>query len=48
MGKPKGKDCLEDPGIYRIVIPTWILQKQAVIAWIGFICLGTKSSGGLL
>jgi hypothetical protein len=48
MGKPKGKDCLEDLGIYRMVILTWILQKLAVIAWIRFIWLGTKSSGGLL
>jgi len=30
MGKPKAKDCLEDPGIYRMVILTWILQKYAV------------------
>jgi len=48
MGKPKGKDCLEDPGVYRMVILTWNLQKLAVIAWIGFIWLGTISSGGLL
>jgi len=27
MGKPKGKDCLEDPGIYGMIILTWILQK---------------------
>jgi hypothetical protein len=48
MGKPKGKDCLENLGIHRMAILTWNLQKLAVIAWIGFIWLGTKYSGGLL
>jgi hypothetical protein len=44
MGKPKGKDCLEDPGTYRMVILTWILQKLAVIAWIRFDSSGLEQN----
>jgi hypothetical protein len=39
---------LGDLGIGDRMMLKWMLKKQSVRTWTGFICLGTKSSGRLL
>jgi len=47
VGKPDGKNHLEDPGVYASIILKWILNKWRG-AWTGLIWLRIRTGGGLL
>jgi hypothetical protein len=44
----KRKDHFGDIGVDGSIILKWILKKQAVSGWTGWVCLGIWTSGGLL
>jgi hypothetical protein len=48
MGKPEGKNHLEDQGVSGKVGSEWILGRLAWGMWIGFNWLRTWTGGGLL
>ena len=48
VGKPEGKDHLEDPGIDGKVILRWLIRKWDRGAWTGFIWLRIETGEGLL
>jgi hypothetical protein len=48
VGKPEGKDQLEDQGVGGKVGSEWILEKLAWGVWIGFDWLRTGTGGGLV
>ena len=48
VGKPEGRDHLEDPGIDGRVIIRWILRIWDVGAWTGSIWLMIGTGGGHL
>jgi hypothetical protein len=43
-----GKVHLGDLGKGRIIMPKWILGKEGVRMWTGFIWLKLESNGGLM
>jgi hypothetical protein len=47
VGKPEGRDHLEDPGVDGMVILKWIFKTWDG-AWTGLIRLRTGTGGGLL
>jgi hypothetical protein len=47
VGKPEGKNHLEDQGIGGKMESEWILGRLAWGVWIGFDCLRTGTGGGL-
>jgi hypothetical protein len=48
VGKPEGKNHLEDPGIDGLIILRWIFRKRDVGAWTGLIWLRIGTGGGHL
>jgi hypothetical protein len=48
VGKPEGIRPLERPRHRWEIILEWILEKQDMRVWTGFIWLGIGTSGGLL
>jgi hypothetical protein len=48
VGKPKGKNHLEDQGVGGKMGSEWILGRLAWRVWIGFDWLRTGTGGGLL
>ena len=48
VGKPEGKNHLEDPGIDWRIILKWILKLLEGCAWTGLIWLRLGTGGGLL
>jgi hypothetical protein len=48
FGKLKGRNHLEDLGTDGRIISKWILKKQGVKVWIGFISFRIWTSGGFL
>jgi hypothetical protein len=44
----KGRDHLEHLGVDGRILLNWILEKQDLGVWIGFIWLRTGAGGGLL
>jgi hypothetical protein len=47
VGKPEGRDNVEDLGFDRIILE-WTFGKQGTKAWTGCIWLRKGTSGGLL
>jgi hypothetical protein len=47
VGKPDGKNHLEDQGVGGKMGSEWILGRLAWGVWIGFDCLRTGTGGGL-
>jgi hypothetical protein len=45
VGKPEGRDHMQDPGIDGRIILRWIFRKWDVGAWIGSIWLKTGAGG---
>jgi hypothetical protein len=48
VGRPEGRNHLEDPGIDVRIILKWIFKKWDVGAWTGLIWLRIGTGGGLL
>jgi hypothetical protein len=48
VGKPEGRNRLEDPGVDRRIILKWILKRLDMGAWTGSIWLRIWTGGGLL
>ena len=48
VGKPEGKDHLEDPGVGGRIILRWIFRKWDVGVWTGLILLRIGTGGGHL
>jgi len=48
VGKPEGKNHLEDPGIDGKIILEWILGILGGKVWTGSILLSIRTRGGLL
>jgi hypothetical protein len=48
VGKPEGKNHLEDLGIDGKIILEWVLMIYGGVVWNGCIWLRIGSSGGLL
>jgi len=48
VGKPEGKNLLEDPGVDGKIILRWIFRKWDVEAWTGSIWLRIGRGGGHL
>jgi hypothetical protein len=48
MGKPEGKNHLEEPGVDEKIILKWIFRKWDVRAWTGSIWLRIRTGGGHL
>jgi len=48
VGKPEGKNHLEDPGIDGRIILRWICRKWDVSAWTGSSWLRIGTGGGHL
>jgi len=48
VGKPEGKNHLEDPGVDGKIILRWIFRKWGVRAWTGSIWLKIWTGCGLL
>jgi len=46
VGKPEGKNHLEDPGVDGKIILRWIFRKWDVRAWTGSVWLRTGTGGG--
>jgi len=46
VGKPEGRDHLEDPGTDGRIILRWLFRKWDVGAWTGLIWLRTRTGGG--
>jgi hypothetical protein len=47
VGRPNGKNYLEDLGIDGRVLLKWIVQKWDEEAWTGLICRKERTGGGL-
>jgi len=45
VGKPEGKDHLEEPGVDGRIILIWILMKWNVEAWTGLFWLKIRTGG---
>jgi hypothetical protein len=48
VGKPEGRDHLEDQGVGGKMGSEWMLGRLAWRVWIGFDWLRTGTGGGLL
>jgi len=48
VGKPEGRDHLEDPGVDGRIILRWLFRKRAVGAWNGSSWFGIGTGGGHL
>jgi hypothetical protein len=48
VGKPEGKNCLEDPGVDGMTILKLIFRKWNVEVWTGLIWLRIRKGGGRL
>jgi hypothetical protein len=48
MGKPEGKNHLEEPGVDGTIILRWIFRKWDVMAWTGSMWLRIRTGGGHL
>jgi hypothetical protein len=48
VGKPEGRNHLEDPGVDGRIILKWVFKKWDGMAWPGLICLRIRTVGGLL
>jgi len=48
VGKPEGKNHLEDPGVNGRIILRWIFRKWDVGVWTELIWLRICTGGGLL
>jgi hypothetical protein len=48
VGKPEGKNHLEDQAVDGKMGSEWILERLAWRVWIGFDCLRTGTGSGLL
>jgi hypothetical protein len=48
VGKPEGKDHLEDPGVDGGIILRWIIRKWDVGAWTGLIRWALVNVGNFL
>jgi hypothetical protein len=48
VGNLKGRDHLKDLDVHARIILKWIIQKQSVRLWTGFIWLRIGSIDGLL
>jgi len=48
VGKPEGKNHLEDPGVEGRIILRWIFKKWDVGVWTGSSCLRIGTLGGHL
>jgi hypothetical protein len=48
VGRPEGRDHLEDIGVDGKVIAKWIFKKWDGEPWTGLIWLRTGTGGGLL
>jgi hypothetical protein len=48
MGKPKGKNHLEESGVDGRIIFRWIFRKWDVRAWTGSMWLRIRTGGGHL
>jgi len=46
VGKPEGKNHLEEPGIHGRIILTWIIKKWDMGAWTGSSWLRIGTGGG--
>ena len=48
VGRPEGRNHLQDLGVDGRIILKWIITKWDVEAWAGFIWLGIGTGGGRL
>jgi hypothetical protein len=48
VGRPEGRNRLEDPGVDGSIILKWIFKKWDGRAWTGLIWLRIRTGGGLL
>jgi hypothetical protein len=48
LGRPEGRNHLEDPGVDWRIILKWIFKKWDGMAWPGLIWLRIGTGGGLL
>jgi hypothetical protein len=48
VGKPEGKNHLEDPGVDGRIILSWIFRKWDVAVWTGLMWLRIETFGGHL
>jgi hypothetical protein len=48
VGKPKGRNYLEDPGVNGRIILKWIFEKWDEKAWAVSMWLRIETGGGLL
>jgi hypothetical protein len=48
VGKSKGNNCLQEPGVDGKIILRWIFRKWNVEAWTGWIWLRRGTGGGHL
>jgi len=48
VGKPEGKNHLDNPGVDRRIILTWIFRKWDMGVWTGWSSLRIRTGGGHL
>ena len=48
VGRPEGRNHLEDPGINGLIVSKWVFKRWEEGAWTGFMWLWIGNGGGLL